>query len=137
MGKTIKHLLREDGYLYIFESHPFFMMFDTERLSENITRIKYPYFSKEPDIDEWIGGYASESKGGVEAYFWMHKISDIINSLTLAGLHIECFNEFRENFFDAGGCKSVGNGLYNYDFNEGLEGLFPMSFSLKASVYRK
>ena len=61
----------------------------------------------------------------------------IINSLTSAGLHVEYFNEFRENFFDAGGCKSVGNGLYNYGFNEGAEGLFPMSFSLKAIVYHK
>jgi len=134
-GRTIKHLLKDDGYFYIFENHPIFMMFDTEQLSKNITRIKYPYFSKKPDVDEWIGGYASESKGGVEAYFWMYKVSDIINSLTSAGLHIEYFNEFKENFFDAGGCKSVGDGLYNYDFNEGLEGLFPMSFSLKASVY--
>jgi len=136
-SKTIKHLLKDDGYFYIYENHPIFMMFDTEQLSKNVTHIKYPYFSKEPDVDEWIGGYVSESKGGVEAYFWMHKVSDIINSLTSADLHIEYFNEFRENFFDAGGCKSVGNGLYNYDFNEGVEGLFPMSFSLKASIYRK
>ena len=133
-GKTIRHLLKDDGYLYIFENHPIFMMFDTGQLSKNITSIQYPYFSKEPDMDEWIGGYASESKSGVEAYFWMHKISDIINALTASGLHIEYFNEFQENFFDAGGCKSIGDGLYNYDFNKGL---FPMSFSLKASVYRK
>jgi len=52
-------------------------------------------------------------------------------------LHIEYFNEYRENFFDAGGCKALGNGLYNYDFNEGVEGLFPMSFSLKATIYHK
>ncbi|MCL2378552.1 MAG: class I SAM-dependent methyltransferase [Defluviitaleaceae bacterium] len=130
-GKTIKHLLKDDGYFYIFENHPIFMMFDTGQLAKNITKIQYPYFSKKPDIDESIGGYASEPKGGVEAYFWMYKVSDIINALTSAGLHVEFFNEFCENFFDAGGCKSVGNGLFNYDFNEGL---FPMSFSLKASV---
>jgi len=64
----------------------------------------------------------------------MHKISDIINALAFAGLHIEYFNEFRENFFDAGGCENVGCGLFNYDFNKDL---FPMTFSLKASVYHK
>jgi len=133
-GKTVRHLLKDDGFFYIFESHPFFMMFGTEQLSKNITRIQYPYFSNKPDVDEHIGGYASESIDGVEAYFWMRKVSDIINALASAGLHIEYFNEFRENFFDAGECKSVGNGLYNYDFNENL---FPMSFSLKASVYCK
>jgi len=133
-GKTIKHLLKDDGYFYIFESHPIVLMFDEAKLGENITEIKYPYFEKKPDVDEYIGGYASETKGGVKAYFWMYTISDIINSLVSAGLHIEYFNEFRENFFDPGGCKNVGNGLYNYDYNDGL---YPMSFSLKASVYCK
>jgi len=133
-GKTIRHLLKDDGYFYIFESHPIVMMFDENKLPEKITEIEYPYFGKKPDLDDSIGGYASEVKHGVEAHFWMYTVSDIINSLTSAGLHIEYFNEFQENFFDAGGCKSVGNGLYNYDYNKGL---FPQSFSLKASVYHR
>jgi len=131
-GKTVRHLLNDDGFFYIFESHPFFMMFDTEKLSRKVTEIKYPYFGKEPDIDNVIGGYASEPKYGVEAYFWMHKISDIVNSLTSAGLHIEYLNEFQENFFDAGGMEDVDGILCNYTFNKGL---FPQSFSLKATVY--
>jgi len=129
-GKTVKHLLKDDGYFYIFDGHPIYLMFDESKLSKNITEIKYPYFSKKPDVDNSIGGYASETKYGVSAYFWMYTVSDIINALTSAGLNIEYFNEFRENFFDAGGCKNVGDGLYNYDFNNDL---FPMSFSLKAT----
>ena len=132
-GKTIRHLLKDDGFFYIFENHPIFLMLDEKELAKGITKIKYPYFEKAPDVDGSIGGYASEAKQGVEAYFWMHTVSDIINSLSSAGLHIEYFNEFRENFFDAGGSKNVGDGLYNYDFNKDL---FPMSFSLKTSVYR-
>jgi SAM-dependent methyltransferase len=131
-GKTIRHLLKDDGFFYIFDSHPIFMIFDEEKLVNNVTEIKYPYFDKEPDIDDSIGGYAGEAKHGVQSYFWMHTISDIINALTSAGLHIEYFNEFRENYFDAGGMQDVGNGLFNYDFNDNK---FPMSFSLKASVY--
>jgi len=133
-GKTIRHLLKDSGFFYIFENHPIFMMFDTEKLPENITEIKYPYFGKKPDVDDTIGGYASESKHGVKSYFWMHTISDIINSLTSAGLKIEYFNEFSENFFDAGGSTKVDNGLWNYDFNDNK---FPMSFSLKATVCGK
>ena len=129
-GKTISHLLKDDGFFYIFEGHPTFLMFDTEKLSNNITEIKYPYFDKKPDLDTTIGGYASDVKHGVESYFWMYTISDIINALASAGLRIEYFNEFKENFYDAGGMKSVGGGLYNYDFNDIL---FPMSFSLKAT----
>ncbi|MCL2388740.1 MAG: class I SAM-dependent methyltransferase [Defluviitaleaceae bacterium] len=132
-GKTIKHLLKEDGYLYVFEGHPIYLMFDENKLAEGITTIKYPYFKKTPDVDYSIGGYASDTKHDVKTYFWMNKVSDIINALTSAGLHIEYFNEFQENFYDSGGCKNLGNGLFNYDFNNGL---FPMSFSLKATVYR-
>jgi len=133
-GETVRHLLKDDGFFYIFDGHPTYLMFDEGELSKGITKIKYPYFSETPDIDNSIGGYASETKYEVESYFWMFKISDVINSLVSAGMHIEFFHEFRENFFDPGGCKSVGNGLYNYDFNQDL---FPMSFSLKATVYRK
>ena len=132
-GRTIRHLLKDDGFFYIFDSHPIFMMFDTEKLPDNITEIKYPYFSKEPDVDDSIGGYATETKYGVQAYSWMYTVSDIINALASAGLHIEYFNEFRENFFDSGKTRYIGYGLFNYDFNHDK---FPMSFSLKATVYR-
>jgi len=137
-GETVRHLLKDDGFFYIFESHPFFLMFDESKLAKNIMEIKYPYFEKKPDVDNSIGGYAAETKQGVEAYFWMYTISDIINSLSSAGLHVEYFNEFKENFYDAGGMVKVngveektGSGLFNYDFNTNK---FPMSFSLKATV---
>lgn len=131
-GRTIRHLLKDDGFFYMFESHPFFMMMDTEKLARNIVDIKYPYFDKEPDIDDSIGGYASEARHGVQAHFWMHTVSGIVNSLASAGLHIERLNEHRENFFDAGGMQSVhGTGLYNYDYNDNK---FPMSLSIKATV---
>jgi len=133
-GRTIRHLLNNDGFFYVFDSHPFLLMFDENKLSDNISEIKYPYFGKEPDVDESIGGYASETKSGVRAYFWMYTVADIINSLTSAGLHIEYFHEFQENFWCMDGMKNMGGGLWNYDYNDGK---FPASFSLKATVYDK
>jgi SAM-dependent methyltransferase len=133
-GQTIRHLLKDDGYVYIFEGHPIVLMFDESKLSKGITEIKYPYFKKSPDIDNTIGGYAAETKQNVETYFWMYKTSDILNALISAGLHIEFFHEFQENFYDINGSRRVDGNLYNFDYNDGL---FPMSFSLKASVYRK
>jgi len=132
-GETIRHLLKNDGFFYVFDSHPFWLMLDESKMADNIADIKYPYFGKEPDIDDSIGGYASEIKRDVKAYFWMYTVSDLINSLTNAGLHIEYFNEFQENFFNAGNMSNIGDGLYNYDFNNGR---FPISFSLKATVYK-
>ncbi|MCL2236535.1 MAG: class I SAM-dependent methyltransferase [Defluviitaleaceae bacterium] len=133
-GQTIRHLLKNDGYFYIFESHPIALMFDEGKLNSGITEIKYPYFKTTPDIDNSIGGYASEAKQGVETFFWMHKTSDVLNSLISAGLRIEFFHEFQENYYDMGGGKRVDGNLYKFEYNNGL---FPMSFSLKASVYSK
>jgi len=131
-GQIVRHLLKDDGFFYIFDSHPIALMFDEGKLPQGITEIKYPYFKKDPDIDSSIGGYASEVKGGVETFFWMYKISDVINALASAGLRIEFFREFEENFYDLGGGKRVDGNLYTLDFNKGL---FPMSFSLKAGVH--
>jgi SAM-dependent methyltransferase len=135
-AETIRHLLKDDGFFYVFDSHPFYMMFDEEKLKDNVYDVKYPYFDKEScSYDDYIGGYASEPVYGVQSYFWMITVADIINSLASSGLHIEYFHEFKENFFDAGGMKKIDEtGLWNYDFNDNK---FPMSFSLKATVYNK
>lgn len=134
-ASSIRHLLKDDGYLYVFDSHPFFLSFDETKLSKEIYEIKYPYFGKEPDISDSIGGYACDRKYGVKAYYWMYTVSNIINCLTSEGLHIEYFNEFSENFFDSGDMKELeGKGLYYYDYNKDK---YPMSFSLKATVYKK
>ena len=81
-AQTIKHLLKDDGFFYIFENHPIYLMFDEGKLAAGETTIKYPYFKTKPDVDETIGGYASESKGGVETYFWQYKISAVVKKLT-------------------------------------------------------
>lgn len=86
-------------------------------------------------MDDCIGGYASECKHGVTSYFWMHTMSDIINAVSSAGLHIEHLNEFTENFYDSGEMEQVEDkGLYRYHYNVDK---YPMSFSLKATVYNK
>jgi len=130
-AQTIRHLLTDDGFFYIFDSHPIFLMFDEEKLAKGETVIKYPYFKTVPDFEETIGGYASETVGGVETYFWQYKTSDVINALVSAGLNIDFFNEYLENYYDSGGCEKVDDGLFNFHFNDNL---FPMSFSLRASV---
>lgn len=48
-------------------------------------------------------------------------------------MHIEFFNEFTDNYYDSGNMQpSEKNGLYRYIYNTDK---YPMSFSLKASVY--
>lgn len=131
-ARTVRQLLKDDGFVYVFDSHPFALTFDEEKLLRREYDIRYPYFGEQPDAGDSIGGYASEVRHGVKTYFWMHTVSDIVNSLSEAGLHIEFFNEFPENFYDAGGMQPAGKaGLYRYGYNTDK---FPMSFSLKATV---
>jgi SAM-dependent methyltransferase len=135
-GKTIRELLSDGGFLYVFDSHPFFFCFDEQKLDDGIYDIKYPYFEKSPDVSDSLGGYSSEQGKSIKAYCWMHTVSDIINSLASNGMHIEYFHEFTENFFDSGNGvmkPDIQTGLYHYEFNQDK---FPMTFSLKASVYR-
>ncbi|MCT8138115.1 class I SAM-dependent methyltransferase [Anaerobacillus sp. CMMVII] len=129
-GATIKHLLKDDGFFYINDSHPYFMTMDEEKLKENQVSIKYPYFNKTPDVSTIIGGYASEPKEG-ENYFWMYTMSDIINSLAKAGLAIDFFHEFDTLCWNNGGMEEVERGVYQYPF---FKGKFPFQFSLKATV---
>jgi hypothetical protein len=135
-GKTIRGLLGDGGFLYVFDSHPFFFCFDEQKLDDGIYEIKYPYFGKSPDVSDSLGGYSSEQGKSIKAYCWMHTVSDIINSLASNGMHVEFFHEFTENFFDSGNGimkPDVQTGLYSYEFNKDK---FPMTFSLKASVYK-
>ena len=58
-----------------------------------------------------------------------------MNSLIIADMHNVYFNEFTENFFDSGNMQySIKRELYEYNYNANK---YPMSFSLKASVYQK
>ncbi|MCL2151247.1 MAG: class I SAM-dependent methyltransferase [Coriobacteriia bacterium] len=130
-AQTIRRLLAPGGFLYVFDSHPFYMMLDERRLGEGALEVKYPYFSREPAIGDKIGGYATEPKPGVAAYEWVHSVGEIIGSLAAAGLGVEYFHEFPENFFNARGTRDLGNGLFAYAGNSDR---FPVSFSLKATV---
>lgn len=131
-AKTIRHLLRDDGFLYVLDSHPFYMVFDEDRLKARELVIKYPYFIKRPDKSSTIGGYASEPKAG-ENYAWMYTVSEVLNSLIGAGLCVEYLNEYDTLFFDAGGMEKAESGQYCYP---DMRGQLPFTFSLKATVRR-
>lgn len=129
-AKTVRSLLKDDGFFYVYDSHPFLLTLDESLLKDNQTVIKYPYFEKKPDVSDTIGGYASETKEAT-SYFWMYTVSDLINSLIRNGMNIEFFNEHENIFFNMGQMEQVEPGLFQYPF---MKGKFPFSFSLKATV---
>lgn len=129
-AETIAHLLKENGVLYVLDSHPFFMVFDEEKLKENKLEVKYPYFIREPEYEEEMQDYASDGKMGVN-YGWMYKVSDIINSLAKAGLTIEWFNEYDTLYYNLGGMENSNNGQCHFPF---FDKKIPFTFSIKARL---
>jgi SAM-dependent methyltransferase len=131
-AQTVKHLLNENGVLYVLDSHPFYMVFDEEKLRENKLEIKYPYFIREPEYSEEMPDYFSENKMGVN-YGWMYKVSDIINPLAKTGLTIEYFNEYDTLYFNVGGMENSSNGQCHFPF---FDKKIPFTFSLKAKLVK-
>jgi len=129
-ARTIKSLLKDDGFFYMNEIHPYFLTLDEEKLSHHEVSIKYPYFIKKPDVSDTIGGYASDAKVA-KNYFWMYTVSDIINALIEAGLIIEFFNEFDTLCYSLQGMDEIKKGLYQFPY---FKDKFPFHFSLKATV---
>ena len=128
-AKTIRYFLRDDGFFYAHDSHPFFLALDEEQLKQGITKIKYPYFKQEADEDNQIGGYASETKGA-KNYFWMYTMGELVNSLVAAGLCIDFLHEYDRCASGMGGTTADEDGLFYYPL---LEGALPLTFSIKAS----
>ncbi|MDR1429102.1 MAG: class I SAM-dependent methyltransferase [Spirochaetaceae bacterium] len=129
----IGHFLKDDGLFYLNDSHPFFMMLNENILKNNELKIKYPYFKKEAENDEWIGGYAAEPKRA-KNHGWMYTIGEILNSLMRAGLYVENFNEYDTLFFQLNGMIKNSNGEWHYPF---FTEKMPFQFSLKARILKK
>jgi SAM-dependent methyltransferase len=129
-ARTVRHLLADDGFLYVLDSHPVYMLFDEEKLPELV--VKYPYFSKNTDIDGWIGGYASAAKPATN-YSWMYTIGEIVTALSQAGLHIEWLHEFDWLYYQlaAERQREVATGKWVFPDHQGK---LPYTFSLKATV---
>ncbi len=129
-ARSVRHLLADDGFLYVLDGHPFYMVWDEEALPELV--VKYPYFEKTPDRDEWIGGYACEATRAPN-YSWMYTVGEIINALSQAGMHIEWFHEFDWLYYRESAGKQIEEGKGGWVFPE-HKGRLPFTFSLKATI---
>ncbi len=129
-ARNIRHLLADDGFLYVLDGHPFFMVWDEEALPDLV--VKYPYFQKTADRDNWIGGYASAGKPATN-YSWMYTIGEIINALSQAGLHIEWLHEFDGLYYKLTAEKQIQDARGHWVYPE-HKGQLPFTFSLKATI---
>lgn len=129
-AQTISHFLKDDGYFYIAEIHPFSNAFDNSSGATGL-EATFPYFSgTEPLKFDEEGTYADKNAKTVNnvTYEWTHSLSDIFMSLINAGLKIDFFHEHKFTVWQQfPWMKKSDDGYYR------LEEDIPLLFSLKAS----
>ncbi len=125
-GKMIAERLKKGGTFFMAEFHPIVWMFD---YLEDKPIMKYGYMQDEVIYEEYEGTYADEeSKMISKEYGWNHGLSEVVNALTDAGLHIEYLNEYDESPYDVlPNLKETDSGMFVTK-----DKLYPLIFTLKA-----
>ena len=124
-ARTVKQLLKEDGFFYLFDGHPFRNVFLDES-GDFCNKAQGDYFRKEPWQYEEMGDYTDpEFKLPVRNYEWDRTMGEIVTAFCEAGLRIAFLHEFPQYFY---------NGYTPYDIEEEKVESFPCTFSLKAAA---
>ena len=99
-ARVIARFLRKDGTFLLVEDHPLAALIDESAPAP--IRIGYPYFTSGQATRFEIQGTYTDREATVQnaaSFEWTHTISDILNSLTGAGLRIEGVREYPFSFF--------------------------------------
>lgn len=128
-AQIIAQFLKPGGFFYIMDGHPLLYTFDDDgnwRFEVSYFHNEEPYFWEGENPDYMDPTYITNTP----TYEWQWSISDIINALINAGLHLEFFNEFNalsEPVYPE--MKKRDDGLYTFP---GMPVPLPILFSLKA-----
>lgn len=126
-GQMIAEKLNKGGTFFMAEFHPIVWMFD---YLEDKPIMKYGYMQDAVIYEEYEGTYANQQSEMVtKEYGWNHGLSEVINALTEAGLHIEYLKEFDESPYDVlPNLRKTDSGMYVTK-----DKLYPLIFTLKAT----
>lgn len=128
-GRIVKKMLHPQGKIFVCDSHPLYLMWDESHIVNGQLVIKYPYFKKEVEVEESIGGYASDSKEATNYYF-AYTMKKLLDAFSSNQLFIESFDEYDRCVPGMGGDTPVEEGLVTHRH---FEGKLPILFSLWAS----
>jgi SAM-dependent methyltransferase len=129
-AEIISHFLRPGGFFYLFDSHPFSLVFDDSAGATQL-QIAQSYFSgPAPRYWQPEGDYADPNAVVTRgSYEWTHSLGSIVNALIGAGLRIEFLHEFPVLFYR--GCPLM---VQHEDGWWRLRGdKVPLTFSVKAT----
>ncbi len=130
-AQIIHRFVKQGGFFYIAEFHPFAQVFENEGLISDL-QVRYPYFKKEALKFRVDGSYASATEKIPPQfdYEWMHPLSEVVNVLLQAGLQIEFLHEFPYTCFQAFPFLKRSRDGY-WRLPRGMPAV-PLTFSLKA-----
>jgi SAM-dependent methyltransferase len=121
---TVRHLLKDDGFFYIFDGHPFRAVLYDEAGGTSPDTIVGDYFRRDFWQYDHMGDYTDpELLVPVKSYEWHWTMGDIISAFCDAGMRIVFLHEFPQYFY---------NGYTPYDVQNDRVELYPCTFSLKA-----
>ncbi len=125
-AQMIAERLKSGGFFYMVEFHPIVWMFDYEKYPPEM---RYGYMQDEVIYEEYEGTYAdSSSKMISKEYGWNHGLSEVVNALIAAGLHISYLNEYDESPYNIlPDLLETKSGMY-----KSKDMLYPLLFEIKA-----
>jgi SAM-dependent methyltransferase len=125
-AQTVRHLLKDDGFFYILDGHPFRSVFIDEAGSTSSGTIQGNYFRVEPWHYDNMGDYTDPTLlVPAHSYEWHWTLGDIITAFCDAGMRIAFVHEFPQYFY---------SGYTPYDVQDEKVELYPCTFSLKATA---
>ena len=125
-AQTVHHLLKNGGFFYILDGHPFRNVMLDENGEVKPNQIVGNYFRKEVWKYNCLGDYTDpEFMAEMPSYEWDWTLGEVITALCQAGLQIEFLHEFPQYFY---------SGYTPYDVEDNKVELYPCTFSLKAAA---
>ncbi len=125
-AQTVRHLLNDDGFFYIYDGHPFRSVMVNDAGSTNPNTFQGSYFRKKVWEFKNMGDYIDpDLKIPFKSYEWNWTMGEIITAFCDVGMRIEFLHEFPQ-YLDK------GMALYDMDYDK-IE-LYPCTFSLKATA---
>lgn len=124
-ARTVRHLLKEDGFFYIFDGHPFRNVLINEQGEVHPDRIHGDYFRKKVWRYEQMGDYTDpELLVPTASYEWDWTLGEVVTAFCDVGMRIVFLHEFPQYFY---------SGYTPYDVEDNKMELYPCTFSLKAN----
>ena len=122
-AQTVRHLLKKDGFFYIFDGHPFRNLLINEQGEVSSNRIQGDYFRKRVWRYDQMGDYTDpELLLPTPSFEWDWTLGDVVSAFCDAGMRIVFLHEFPQYFY---------SGYKPYDVEDNKVELYPCTFSMK------